>query len=89
MTHDTQSISHRSTDALASLGEELFRIAQALARVSVKLQEYARVKTVKVTKKTDPDMFTEEFIKTVKKSREDIEKGRVVEYNQFRNSLFS
>ncbi len=89
MAHNTQTATNYLPAALTSLGEELSRIAKALVRVSMKLQEYARVRTVKVTPKTDPDMFTEEFMAKVKKSHEDIEKGRVVDYSKFRKTLFT
>jgi len=71
----------------SSLGEELFRIAKALTKVSQKLQEISSIQTVKVTPKTDPEMFSDEFLKTIRQSRREFEKGSFDDYLTFRKTL--
>ena len=73
----SQTATNQSPD-FSAIGAELSSIAKALARVSKKLQATAVFKTVSVSQKSDPDMFTEEFIDTVRKSRKEIEKGEIV-----------
>lgn len=84
---NTQPTTNNSTHTLASLGAELSRIGKALITVSLKMQKLTGPKSVRVTKKTDPEMFTKEFRQTVRKSREDIKKGRVFLYSEFRKQL--
>lgn len=79
-----------SNSYLASLGEELAHVAKLLTRVSQKLQHVSTsptVPTVRVSKKTDPDMFTPEFLKAVRQSRKDYKEGRYTDYQTFRKSL--
>ena len=64
----------------SALGAELSSIAKALARFSKKLQATSVFKIVSISKKSDPDMFTKEFINTVRKSRKEIEKGDVIPF---------
>ena len=83
-------MTHTQMQQLSDLGQELLQLSQAMARIGSKLQHIApqtKIKTVKVTPKTDPEMFTPEFIEAVRKSREDIKNGRVVDYLTFRKSL--
>jgi hypothetical protein len=73
-----------------SLANELTNLGQAMLSLGQKIEKLVsqpKVKEVKVTPETDPDMFTKEFISTVRKSRKDIEKGRVYDYFKIRNSL--
>lgn len=76
-----------STDHLASLGEELGHIAAALAKVSNKLQNISTLKTRKVSKKSDPEMSTKEFLQTLRKSRKEFAKGEYSDYKSVRHSL--
>ncbi len=73
--------------SLSTLGEEIAKIADSLSRVGKKLQQISSIPTVEVKRETDPEMFTREFINIVKKSRQDFEKGRYVEYKDFRKTL--
>ena len=86
MTHDTQTVDY-AADSLASLGEELSRIGKALINVSIKMQKMTGPKRMKISKKTDPDMFTKEFKAAVRKSLDDIKQGRVIPYEKVREEL--
>lgn len=78
-----------SKDSIASLSQELSRIAHALAKVSANMQTLVKrpVRTVRVTPKTDPDMFTKEFIETVRTSRRELAQGKSRDYREFRKTL--
>ncbi len=76
-----------SVNYLSALGEELAGIANALKRVGEKLQALPKVPQVKITKHSDPEMFTREFISIVRKSRQDFDNGRYVDYKTFRKTL--
>ena len=72
----------------SALGAELSSIAKALARFSKKLQATSVFKIVSISKKSDPDMFTKEFIETVKQSRKEIGNGDVIS-SHHRNKRFN
>lgn len=76
--------------SLAPLATELAQIGQSLVKLSKKFKRLTisqAVPVVKVSPKNDPEMFTEEFIKTVRQSRRDFEKGDFLNYSKFRESL--
>jgi hypothetical protein len=76
--------------SISPLATELARIGQSLVKLSKKFQKLAASQTVpavKVNSKTDPEMFTKEFIKTVRQSRRDFKKGNFTNYSDFRKTL--
>ena len=81
MTNGSVSNLSKTYD-LSALGAELASIAKALSRVSAKLQN-ASITQAHVTKKTDPDMFTKEFLQSIEQSKKDIAKKQ---YKVFKTS---
>lgn len=75
----------------SSLAEELSNLGKSFLATSRKitkmLESKHKVKSVRVTPETDPDMFTKEFINSVKKARRDIAEGRVHDYFEIRKTL--
>lgn len=87
MANGQSIININSADNLAS---ELAYIGKAMLNLSKKIEKLNRlkkVKEVKVTPETDPEMFTQEFINAVRKSRQDIAKGKVYDYFEIRKTL--
>lgn len=78
-------------DTFSSLAEELSSLGKAFLATSKNLKKMlskkSKVKEVHITPETDPDMFTKEFIESVKKARKDIAKGRVHDYFKIRKTL--
>lgn len=87
MANGQSIININSADNLAS---ELANIGKAMLNLSKKIEKLNRqkkIKEVKVTPETDPEMFTQEFINAVKKSRQDIAKGKIHDYFGIRKTL--
>ena len=74
----------------SSLAQELLRLGNSLVVLGKKFEKLAKeptVKTVKVTPKSDPEMFTKEFINKVRQSRRDFEKGKYFNYFEIRKTF--
>lgn len=83
-------MTHTQIEQLSDLGQDLLQLSQAMAKIGTQLRKLSRapkVNAVRVTPETDPEMFTPEFIETVRKSREDIAKGRVISFADLRKKL--
>ena len=81
-TIDINSANHLASE-LANIGRAMLNLSQKIEKLTIK----SKVKEVRVTPKTDPEMFTKEFIAAVKKARREIEEGKTVDYLEFRKTL--
>jgi hypothetical protein len=78
-------------DKFSSLAEELSNLGKSFLATSRKIETMLKierkVKSVRVTPETDPDMFTKEFINSVKKARKEFREGKAMDYFEFRKTL--
>lgn len=90
MTNSIEAVT-LDTKAISSLSAELGRIARALAKASNHLAQLTRksVPLAEVSKNTDPEMFTAKFLRTVRKSRQELEQGEFMDYRIFHKTLNS
>lgn len=79
---DYENISSLAND-LASLGRQMVSVSKKLLRMT----DSQKVKEAKVTLKTDPEMFSDEFIASVKKARKEFKEGKAIDYFEFRKTL--
>jgi hypothetical protein len=77
-------------DTAESLANELTRLGRVMISVGKKIGKLtptSKVRKIKVSRKTDPEMFTKKFVKAVKEARCEIEQGKTIDYFEFRKTL--
>lgn len=78
------------TDITESLANELTRLGRTMISVGKKIGKLtptSKVRKIKVSKKTDPEMFTKKFAKVVREARSEIKQGKTTDYFEFRKTL--
>ena len=75
---------------LESLADELTSVGRQMVSIGKRIEKIASnkdAKSVKVTKKSHPELFDKKFIKSIKDARKEFEKGESADYFEFRKTL--